>query len=597
MYYEIKNVSIYIEDEQLFIGGEYVESNHKTIKCIFFILKTDNLVFTKDELLSMVWDDTVVTDSSIFKQIQTVRKLFANHGLPKDTIESVYGKGYKVKYPIKQLDDKPEKICKKNKPIKPIIILCVSLVIIVATFLILNPKQHNEFNRLTKEKKVLLEKEIKQDWALGLKQINSLLTNNASHYSEADISFLMLKKGEAELHLQQPAEAVKSIQESLNGLDTKSSYYITALLKLSRAQSSNLQTSEALDTINKALAFMENAEPSNRLVDALMTKALLLRKINDFNQSIKYNLESLKQAKNLNDVVGELIAVNNLATTYQMMGNYKAATEYSEIGLKLSLDNGNPQYIANSYVSMTSNYIENGDYEKAKQMIEKAINYQVSNNNLRYLKSKLYFYYYLAIISVENEKAEEIKSVFQSYLSLSNPTNDTKSKFQYLNALHFFTKGEFVNASKAVEDSKSLINETNLVVLKVKLMTLDAILSYLNNNDLRVIESGKAVLSISAASDKDKFLISSVLSLSYLRLENPDNYKTYNESKNQLFNSKWIFENFISDCLETHTDSNRNSQAFRECFKKRAKEPAINKIDLNEDLIISLSESIKKLNN
>lgn len=88
---------------ELRLGGRALEMQPRVFDVLVYLVRNRERVVTKDELLSAIWPEVIVTDSSIMRAISLIRSLLRGGGRP-DAIQTFSRHGYRF---IGELDESP----------------------------------------------------------------------------------------------------------------------------------------------------------------------------------------------------------------------------------------------------------------------------------------------------------------------------------------------------------------------------------------------------------------------------------------------------------------------------------------------------------
>ena len=173
MQFKIKNQTLSIKHNQLTFDDQIIELNDKTKNALLLFLNSKQAVISKDHFLEKVWLGVIVSDASIFKQIQTLRNLFVQAGLPEDSIENVYGKGYRLKYTVSAIIEptrtEPEhaESVAVNHTNKRLTIGLLMALVTSLFFYYFWQQQQQTTNKLNKEQRSAITELSKNDWQQG----------------------------------------------------------------------------------------------------------------------------------------------------------------------------------------------------------------------------------------------------------------------------------------------------------------------------------------------------------------------------------------------------------------------------------------------
>jgi len=92
MNFKIKKTIFRLDNNAVYINNQLLVLKKATREALILFLQSKGNIVSKDDLLNHIWKDVIVSDASAFKQVQLVKEIFTQAGLPKDTIENIYGK-------------------------------------------------------------------------------------------------------------------------------------------------------------------------------------------------------------------------------------------------------------------------------------------------------------------------------------------------------------------------------------------------------------------------------------------------------------------------------------------------------------------------
>jgi DNA-binding response OmpR family regulator len=140
MFYQFDDFSLDTERQTLIIQGAVVAANVQIVKFLSLLIEAYPQSCKKHLLHQELWNDTVVTDSSIARLVTDTRKLFKLHGYNGPLIQTIHGQGYRL---AAELNDQAlSHTAAMSSPIPQILahktrLPWVLLVFIVAIFLTL----------------------------------------------------------------------------------------------------------------------------------------------------------------------------------------------------------------------------------------------------------------------------------------------------------------------------------------------------------------------------------------------------------------------------------------------------------------------------
>ncbi len=112
-------------------------------KILLYFVTKPNQTIHKEELISHVWEDVVISDATLYKQIQRLRDLLNDNGEKKKIIETIHGVGFEFLPEVSTLDAEQKKysITKKHNRINwtKLLVISFMLLAILIGYSILNP--------------------------------------------------------------------------------------------------------------------------------------------------------------------------------------------------------------------------------------------------------------------------------------------------------------------------------------------------------------------------------------------------------------------------------------------------------------------------
>lgn len=97
MRYQFKNFEFNSENLVLTKDGEAIEIRHNEAKVLALFLENTEKVLSKEEILSSVWQDKVVSDQAVFQNVSHLRSLFGN-----EAIKTFSKRGYQWQLDVEQ---------------------------------------------------------------------------------------------------------------------------------------------------------------------------------------------------------------------------------------------------------------------------------------------------------------------------------------------------------------------------------------------------------------------------------------------------------------------------------------------------------------
>jgi len=570
--YKILNTTFLLSDYELLIDGQMHEIKLTTLKALRLFLTSQGEIISKDMIIKYVWGTIIVSDASAFKQAQAVKKLLIFSGLPKDILENIYGKGYRLTYKVIELETgkkeditrlKPAQILKNNRNYY---LLFAFFIFIISGFYYYNNSIISQVgeNILNTERRSSIEELMQKNWSKGLQQVQEFLNQKDEKLSQDDVAYLYLIQGEILRHLQ---EFEKSVQSSTKALllyekSKKIKQQGIAHLNLAKSYELNARVSgnkaKMQKHIQKSMTLFKDIGANEKLIDSQMFFAHHMKKYANYEKAIKLYEEIINNTDNANNKVAKMMAVNNLAATYQVLNQFDKATELGEIGLQLTLEIGKGSYIASSYSFLSDLYQNQYQSKKAMQMIEQAIKYQLSTNDFSRLSPKLVNLNFLLVQTYQFEKASELNIIINEYAN-------SLGKKGYLTILLIYQglnearQNHWQLAEQLLFESLIKLNQLNSKYKKPLNQAYLALVQQFDSNHLNAIENAMEVLGNSKTPKQTKAIAALALAYSYEALEKRDlSNKWYNYAQKEL-NPKWLFEYQLFLKLKLERENQVNS--------------------------------------
>src|SRR5262245_58709483 len=93
-YYEFGSFSVDVGRRVLLTSGEPVALTPKVLETLLVMIENRGRVLTKDELLNLVWGDTIVEEGGLTRNISVLRKALGERPEDHQYIVTVPGRGY-----------------------------------------------------------------------------------------------------------------------------------------------------------------------------------------------------------------------------------------------------------------------------------------------------------------------------------------------------------------------------------------------------------------------------------------------------------------------------------------------------------------------
>ncbi len=146
--------------------------------------------------------------------------------------------------------------------------------------------------------------------------------------------------------------------------------------------------------------------------------------LGDYQKSLEYDLQALKEYQKLNDMVGRAICLNNIGELYKKIGDYDNALNYLKhaLSLKESLFGigGSPL----AYSNLGELYTLMGQYENAEKSYKAALNGKLENTSRTYA----YVNNGLGVLYIKKEQYLSAVPYFKEAIIVEENLNDQRAK-------------------------------------------------------------------------------------------------------------------------------------------------------------------------
>lgn len=197
------------------------------------------------------------------------------------------------------------------------------------------------------------------------KQIGDKESEGSIHTQIAKVQFIVEEPESALISLTKAAELQREANDYKNLAIT---YNVRGILHTSKKEYTT-----ALDYFNSAKAKFEEEDLESFVADVNLNEAKVYIQLEDY-KTAKSKLEKTIILARKNDQVGLLSsALINSGKVLQKLGNPELALSMAIEGLELAERNNIPEYINDSYLTLSEIYEENEDYKLSNEYLRKHI--------------------------------------------------------------------------------------------------------------------------------------------------------------------------------------------------------------------------------
>ena len=413
------------------------------------------------------------------------------------------------------------------------------------------------------------------------------------------------KKGQAEYHLQKFDNSLSSLNHAIMLNVHLKNFEALGRNHLDVANYYEYHTnhSKQIDHIEKAIEDFKLAKSPISLIDAQMDLAWMLKKQGQYEVAIETYQQIIQSAKHIDDKKGQMIAINNMASTYNIMNNSTEAIRLAKIGLDLTLELGEGQSIANSYSLLSSLYQQEYNSIKALKMIEESLKFQLKTKGFKHFPPKMLNLSYLLVQTYQFIKADELlKTTLDFAEALGSKGGTVTIKlYQGMNAAH---QNNWNQAQQILDKGLKRYDKTTLTYKKPMTMAYLALAYYFTNHRNQAQSMAHDVLDNSKSNKNAKAIAALALAHIYNFMENNTETEKWIVKTEKLINKKWLFEYQLLLMLKSNIAQTNTTSIQKDLYDEinqivsemamLAENAKIN-ADIFNDLISKVNSHVKNL--
>lgn len=363
MKFAVKHVVFVIKSHQVFVGQEPLPLSARGHTCLQLFLQSDNQVLSKDHLLQSLWQDVIVSDDSLFKVIQEVRKVLRDLNLADDVLSNVYGQGYRFNAKVSEVSDRRR--------------LMQAIVVVLAAALLLLWWLFKQPTAATISD---------QQWAQYIKQIETpydtqpvdLSTLGVGEHSppidQLKLGYLQglaaYKSGDYDGSIQYLLKAIDGYRQEPSVKVLADAYLLLSKMYIYRADKVALKS-----YLDAAQMHYQAIGDEAGIVASEISRARYHQVMLEYPESIALLEDVLKKAEQHNDPYNQMRAHSNLAYSFQQTGQQAAYVQALEDTLELALQIADGKYAAYAYGALSEVYLQQADHIKAMKYAQLALQF------------------------------------------------------------------------------------------------------------------------------------------------------------------------------------------------------------------------------
>ncbi len=191
---------------------------------------------------------------------------------------------------------------------------------------------------------------------------------------------------------------------------------------------------------------------------ALCLAGILARHQGEYEKAVKYNEESLRLSREIQDEKGIALSLNSLGNVANDLGKYEQAQKFYEESLSLNHEISDKRTVASSLNNLGNVAIHQGYFEQARKFYEDSLTLQRKISDKRGIAESLNN---LGNVEWCMENYKEAQKFYEESLALFNEMSDNGGKADSLTNLGniAFVRENFEQAQKIYEECLSLFRK------------------------------------------------------------------------------------------------------------------------------------------
>jgi DNA-binding winged helix-turn-helix (wHTH) protein len=521
--------------EQIFTVSDDSVSNHgmelpltqRGHDCLILLLQSDNSILSKEYLMTHLWQDVIVSDDSLFKVIQEIRKVLLDLGLNKDVLQNVYGKGYQIKPQIKAVKQ-------QFWGVKQISITAVLILMCVALIIWFWPKgnQLNDqlFAKLVSDVETN-QTDVSNQWSeLKIDRYSSKVDQLRMAYLKGLQSY---QSGQYDASIAQLKAGIEAYGNGDSNQVLADSYLMLCKMYIYRTDKTAL-----LDYLNQADYHYQAIGDEYGQLATGVSRARYLQSIYQFPESIAQLQQVITAAEQQGDQFHVMRAHANLAYSYQQMHQMDRYISVLQTTLEMALAQSSGRYAALAFGQLSEVYLLQDEPVKAMKFAHQALNYVLAQHDTNIFQQGFSAYYNLLHELGHFELAKKyLSAAIKLQAKFNNESLLVEAEFNLMRV--------HVSMQK-FEQSQLVIQKLKHVELseveRLELQSLQALLSYQLDDNITAYTLAKQVYETEPVDPRVKFQAGIILASASHQLERKqETIIVFRQLKN-LQQSQWKFE-------------------------------------------------------
>lgn len=378
-----------IKQNKAYWNNSKINLSDKGHACLILFLESNQQVIKKEHLIKCLWNKVAVSDDSLFKVIQEVRKSLRQLGIQEDLIGNVYGKGYQW--------------LKKEEPVnkKTLYLIPTSIIFFIVLGFIWKNSQpvvqlsHQEFQTLVQQ----LKKGDQTDLTTQLSESSHPLDQLRWAYL---IGYKHYQSGNYDQSIETLEQGITLYGNDKTTKVLADGFLLLAKMYIYRDDKTTLKT-----YLSTALESYQALGDSEGVFDTKIEIARYHQAIYEYPESIDQLTDILNQARKTSNTKVQLRALANLAHSYEQTQQPEAAIKALEDTLDLALDISDGGYAAFAHGTLSTAALKNQNYQKAMKYAQAALQFSLSQHDTNQFQQSFSAFYLLLLPLGHIELADE----------------------------------------------------------------------------------------------------------------------------------------------------------------------------------------------
>ena len=561
------------------IDGKIIDLSNNAEKGLLLFLESQNTILSKDSLMKGIWGDLVVSDDSLFKVIQSIRKLFKKIGIKENVLINVYGKGYKIIPSIEVLDsdktiinledktftseNRPKK--NQNKLVIPFLMLAV--VVLSIYFVRFSPFSASSKSIIDnktyiryKQNAISQPQKILQD--LEKKYIGKLKNKNDKINYYTLVGLALFAQGKYQESIESFNTSIGFDDESPN-LAIADAYHQLAVINLYRSKPDAI-----IKNLKPALKYYKELNNLPALYDAQRALIDYNILIKDYKNALKTTTQLIAESRENGKYFALMRAYAAKYFLHDTLNEreekLKALNDLSEVAEKT----GNAFYILLAYGELALFDLEQGNYLKAMIKINKTLPYTLSLKNTNQFQQG-FSYLYNSLSELGHDDLAE------KYLTLAIAVQNKFNSEGHLVlaetnlAILYYKLEKFRQADVLLSKIIGYNNLSQLEIGTVK--AWKALSKYRLKDSISAFALAKEVYDNPASQSKAKFIAAIALVYSAIDLEKYTQAEDVMKQVDELANPIWLLEYPIYLKLALFYYKDKSPEKYQHYFQLKNK--------------------------